>query len=112
MFGHDNEPVTLHRDVNAVMIPAGVEVKLREGMSGFITQALGGSFTVYVEGNLFRVAGVDADALRVIATGGARRIIYVSCDPATLARDVAGLEEHYVQLQLACRQQLREFKKP
>ena len=63
MFGHDNEPVTLHRDVNAVMIPAGVEVKLREGMSGFITQALGGSFTVYVEGNLFRVAGVDADAL-------------------------------------------------
>mgnify|MGYP003572057432 FL=1 len=63
MFGHDNEPVTLHRDVNAVMIPAGVEVKLREGMSGFITQALGGSFTVYVEGNLFRVAGMDADAL-------------------------------------------------
>jgi len=45
------------------MIPAGVEVKLREGMSGFITQALGGSFTVYVEGNLFRVAGQDADAL-------------------------------------------------
>ena len=63
MFGHDNEPVTLQRDCNAVMIPAGVEVKLREGMSGFITQALGGSFTVYVEGNLFRVAGQDADAL-------------------------------------------------
>lgn len=63
MFGHDNEPVTLQRDCNVVMIPAGVEVKLREGMSGFITQALGGSFTVYVEGNLFRVAGQDADAL-------------------------------------------------
>ena len=36
---------------------------LREGTSGFITQALGGSFTVYVEGNLFRIAGPDADAI-------------------------------------------------
>ena len=45
------------------MVPAGVPVTLREGKTGFITQALGGSFTVYVEGNLFRVAGKDADAL-------------------------------------------------
>ncbi len=36
---------------------------MREGISGFITQALGGSFTVYVEGNLFHIAGADADAL-------------------------------------------------
>lgn len=63
MFGHTNEPVTLTRDVTAVIIPAGEELLLREGTSGFITQALGGSFTVYVEGNLFRIAGTDADAL-------------------------------------------------
>lgn len=63
MFGHSNEPVTLSRDVTAVIIPAGEELLLREGTSGFITQALGGSFTVYVEGNLFRIAGIDADAL-------------------------------------------------
>ena len=63
MFGHTNEPVTLSRDVTAVIIPAGEELLLREGTSGFITQALGGSFTVYVEGNLFRIAGIDADAL-------------------------------------------------
>lgn len=63
MFGHANEPVTLSRDVRAVIIPAGEELLLREGTSGFITQALGGSFTVYVEGNLFRIAGADADAL-------------------------------------------------
>ena len=31
--------------------------------NGFITQALGGSFTIYVEGNLFRIAGRDADAI-------------------------------------------------
>lgn len=63
MFGHTNEPVTLTRDVNAVIIPVGEVVSLNEGTEGFITQALGGSFTVYVEGNLFRVSGTDADAL-------------------------------------------------
>jgi SUF system NifU family Fe-S assembly protein len=59
----DNEPVTFTRDVDAIIVPAGMNVKLRQGQQGFITQALGGSFTVYVEGNLFRVAGKDADAL-------------------------------------------------
>ena len=63
MFGHTNEPFTLSRDLKAVMIPAGESVTLREGTPGFITQALGGSFTIYVEGNLFRVGGQDADAL-------------------------------------------------
>jgi probable FeS assembly SUF system protein SufT len=63
MFGHSNEPVILTRDVKAVLIPAGEELLLRQGTSGFITQALGGSFTVYVEGNLLRIAGADADAL-------------------------------------------------
>ena len=63
MFVHTNEPFTMARDVRAVVIPAGEELLLREGTSGFITQALGGSFTFYVEGNLFRIAGTDADAL-------------------------------------------------
>jgi len=63
MFGHTNEPFSLSRDVSAIIIPVGEQVTLREGTSGFITQALGGSFTVYVEGNLFRVSGTDADAL-------------------------------------------------
>ena len=63
MFGHTNEPFALSRDVKAIIIPIGETVTLREGTNGFITQALGGSFTVYVEGNLFRIAGFDADAL-------------------------------------------------
>lgn len=45
------------------MVPAGIPVTLRADKTGFITQALGGSFTVYIEGNLFRIAGKDADAL-------------------------------------------------
>ena len=63
MFGQTNEPVNLTRDVSAVIIPIGEIVTLQEGTEGFITQALGGSFTVYVEGNLFRISGTDADAL-------------------------------------------------
>ena len=63
MYRHEHEPVTLTRDVEAIMVPAGIPVTLREGKTGFITQALGGSFTVYVEGNLFRIAGKDAEAL-------------------------------------------------
>jgi len=58
-----NEPFSLSRDVTAVIIPAGEALTLREGTGGFITQALGGSFTIYVEGNLFRIAGADADAI-------------------------------------------------
>jgi len=33
------------------------------GSIGYITQSLGGSFTVFIDGNLFRVAGIDADAI-------------------------------------------------
>lgn len=63
MYRHEHEAVTLQRDVEAIMVPAGIPVTLRTDKTGFITQALGGSFTVYIEGNLFRVAGKDADAL-------------------------------------------------
>jgi probable FeS assembly SUF system protein SufT len=45
------------------MVPAGETVTLPAGTYGYITQALGGSYTVFVEGNLFRIAGKDADAL-------------------------------------------------
>jgi probable FeS assembly SUF system protein SufT len=45
------------------MVPSGDEVTLPAGTVGYITQSLGGSFTVFVDGNLFRVAGVDADAI-------------------------------------------------
>ncbi|HMB74312.1 MAG TPA: putative Fe-S cluster assembly protein SufT [Gammaproteobacteria bacterium] len=63
MYNPQNEPVVFERDCDAVLIPLGEKLELPEGTTGFITQALGGSFTVYVEGNLFRIAGVDADAV-------------------------------------------------
>lgn len=63
MYSRTSEPVKFERDCKAVMVPSGEEVSLPAGSVGYITQALGGSFTVYVEGNLFRIAGQDADAI-------------------------------------------------
>ncbi len=63
MFSQTSQPCQFERDCTAVMIPAGDEVTLPAGTVGYITQSLGGSFTVFVDGNLFRVAGIDADAI-------------------------------------------------
>jgi probable FeS assembly SUF system protein SufT len=63
MYAHENEPFVVQREVKAVAIPAGVEVNLKLGQVGYITQALGGSFTVYIDGNLFRISGNEADAI-------------------------------------------------
>src|SRR5579863_1500747 len=63
MRSYENEPIVVQRAVKAVAIPAGVEVNLKVGSVGYITQTLGGSFTVYVDGALFRIAGSDADAI-------------------------------------------------
>jgi 23S rRNA (uracil1939-C5)-methyltransferase len=37
--------------------------------------------------------GLNADAIEALARFGTKRIVYVSCDPATLGRDVALLKE-------------------
>ena len=58
-----NEIVALRRDCDAVLIPAGTLVTLPAGQQVTITQALGGSYTCYVEGSLVRVDSKDADAL-------------------------------------------------
>lgn len=60
---NSNESVTLTRDVEASVIPAGMKVTLQKGETAHITQSLGGSYTVIVNGNMFRVEGKDADAL-------------------------------------------------
>lgn len=61
----NHEPVSLKRDVEAALVPAGTKVTLQKGETAYITQTLGGSFTVVVNGNMFRVDGRDADALGI-----------------------------------------------
>ena len=63
MYSRSSEPVRFERDCQAVLVPQGEAVTLPAGSIGYITQSLGGSFTVFVEGNLMRIAGKDADAI-------------------------------------------------
>lgn len=63
MYNHANQPIKFERDCEVVMIPSGEVVQMPAGTVGYITQALGGSFTVFVDGNLFRIAGQDGDAI-------------------------------------------------
>ena len=62
MYG-SSVPINLSRDVEAAVIPVGTKVTLLKGEQAYITQSLGGSYTVVVNGNMFRIEGKDADAL-------------------------------------------------
>ncbi|MGA2177105.1 MAG: putative Fe-S cluster assembly protein SufT [Verrucomicrobiota bacterium] len=55
--------IILKRDCEAVLIPAGTKITLQAGEPVVITQALGGSFTVLIHGNMARIEARDADAL-------------------------------------------------
>ena len=63
MYGKFSEPVQLTRDCTGIAVPEGVAVDLPKGTVGSLAQSLGGNFTVYVRGRMFRIAGADADAL-------------------------------------------------
>ena len=56
--------IELRRDCPAVLVPGGQRAVLHQGSKVFITQQLGGSLTVQVDGGpLVRIDGADADAL-------------------------------------------------
>ncbi|MCL4184740.1 MAG: putative Fe-S cluster assembly protein SufT [Burkholderiaceae bacterium] len=59
----DIQEVTLTRDCPAVAVPWGTPTTLQAGQVGYISQQLGGTFTVMVDGNLYRIDGRHADAL-------------------------------------------------
>ena len=53
----------IKRDVEGTLIPYGQSVTLVPGTEVLVTQALGGSYTLNVNGNLVRLDGKDADAI-------------------------------------------------
>ena len=53
----NSEPIMLSRDEEASVIPIGTKVTLQKGEQATITQSLGGSYTVVVNGNMFRIEG-------------------------------------------------------
>jgi probable FeS assembly SUF system protein SufT len=66
---NSNEPKILTRDVEAAVVPVGTKVTLQKGGLAHLMQSLGGSYTVIVNGNMFRIDGKDADALGLEAHG-------------------------------------------
>ncbi len=60
------DSIEVLRECEARLIPTGVSVTIKKGSLVVITQALGNSYTVYVNGNLARVAGIDGDALGMV----------------------------------------------
>ena len=63
MYG-GGQMITLSRDVDAIQIPEGLGVHLEKGHAVYVTQVLGGMFTVETEqGFLARIDGRDADAI-------------------------------------------------
>ena len=57
------EPVVTTRAVRVECVPDGRPADLPPGTPAQITQALGGSFTLWVDGQLMRLRGADADAI-------------------------------------------------
>ena len=62
-----DDAISLKRDCDATLIPVGTKLSLAAGTPVTITQALGGAYTVNVNGNLARIDGKDADALGIKA---------------------------------------------
>ena len=59
-----DEPIALSRDCDAVMIPSGDRLRLAAGSQVWVTQSLGGNFTVMTDrGYMALIAGKDGDAL-------------------------------------------------
>jgi probable FeS assembly SUF system protein SufT len=89
------DEIILKRNCEAVLIPAGTKVTLQAGEPVTITQALGGSYTVIINGNMARIEARDADALGQAPAPAAG-------DPSALAQpsDSAKVDEEQVFAQL------------
>ena len=68
-FDH-RTPIALSRECPAVLIPEGTAVTLEAGTEVYVTQALGGSVTVNVNGNLARIPAEHVDALGMTRDAG------------------------------------------
>src|SRR5882762_8019738 len=60
---HEHTTKILLRDCPATRIPSGEAITLPKGSQVYITQALGGSYTVSTDVGLARIADENADAL-------------------------------------------------
>lgn len=79
MYG-GGQMIHLTRDVEAIQIPEGTGLCLEKGHAVYVTQVLGGMFTVETErGYLARIDGRDADAIGQ-EIPPERKPVELSCD--------------------------------
>jgi probable FeS assembly SUF system protein SufT len=61
---NSGKPIVVRRDCRAVMIPSGETTTLMAGNSVWLTQSLGGIYTVMTDrGYMVRIDGMDGDAI-------------------------------------------------
>lgn len=64
-MNRDHNPIILSRDVEGLLIPTAVPITIPAATAVYITQQLGATVTVNVNGNLVRIETKDLDALGI-----------------------------------------------
>ena len=59
----DQHTVVVNRDVPARLVPDGTRITIHKDTFVNLRQALGGTYTVTINGNMARIDGTDADAI-------------------------------------------------
>lgn len=90
--------IILTRDCGAILIPNGIPITMQAGEVVSIMQRLGGSFTVYYNGNLARLDGRDADALGLDVPEEARETSIKKADKTVVGNGVIDEEDVWAQL--------------
>lgn len=85
--------IILSREVEAIQIPSGDSITLPANTEVFVTQKLGGSYTVATSSGLARITAEDTDALGIEPTAGDP-----AADAAGLAPDAPLEEQVWAQL--------------
>ena len=62
---NNNLEIELKQDCEAIQIPAGLKTTIPAGTTVFITQSLGGSYTIACDYGLFRISEENAAALGI-----------------------------------------------
>jgi probable FeS assembly SUF system protein SufT len=83
-----NRPIILKRDCAAVLVPSGEKLTLSAGSAVWLTQSLGGSYTVMTErGHVAHIDGDAGDAL------GMAQVSALKLDESALRESIEAVEK-------------------
>ena len=92
-----DKPMTVKRDCDVLMVPSGEKLTLVSGSTVWLTQSLGGSYTVMTDrGYMVRVEGKDADAI------GLKPVLDGQSGQASGANDIDAVESRVWEQLRSC----------